>query len=199
MAVVAVVGAVVSAVAAIRQGQAQQASANYQAQVARNNATLAANNQAVQQQNADIAGGQAKDALAAGAANEKSNIFEGRGLVGRQFTTQAANGLDVNDGSAVQVREGQSTINQMSQANIRSDAARTAYGFRIQEANYKSAATAAGNQETMFEGESTAQTILGENAVSGSYLSAAGNLASGLGSAYKTWNTPSSGTKVSMR
>jgi hypothetical protein len=46
--------------------------------------------------------------------------------------TQGASGLDVNRGSAVEVRASEANIGEENQAITRSNAARTAYGFEVQ-------------------------------------------------------------------
>src|SRR5262249_26691440 len=68
--------------------------------------------------------------------------------VGETKATQASSGLDVNRGSAIDVRTSETEIGQFNEAIIRSNAARRAYGYETeaaqdaaQEQLYKMAAT----------------------------------------------------------
>lgn len=63
---------------------------------------------------------------------------------GQIRTSQAASGFDVNSGSNKQVQESQRMLDRMDQAQIRSNAARTAYGFQIEGAMARSEADAYG-------------------------------------------------------
>jgi hypothetical protein len=111
-----------SALSAVAGSAAQKQQSKYQAQVAQNNAAIANMN--------------ATYAERAGAAKEQSEAYKIRGLLGQQTAGQAASGLDVNSGSAVDVRRGTAGLGNLSFANIRDNTAREAAGYRGQATNF---------------------------------------------------------------
>lgn len=52
--------------------------------------------------------------------------------VGTQRTAQAANGIDVNSGSAAQLQDDTSMLGELDALTIQNNAAREAYGYRVQ-------------------------------------------------------------------
>lgn len=116
-------GGLAGAVGQIQAGQAQAAADKYNATMARQNANVA-------KENATIAGqsGEAQAAI----QQQKT-----RALVGSTKANQAASGIDVNTGSAVSVRTSEAELGGLDALTIRSNAAREAYGYRVQETNYK--------------------------------------------------------------
>lgn len=109
-----VASGVVGAVGAIASANAQSAAAKYNAEVAQQNAKIA-------QQNAAWAG-QAGEQQAA-VEQQKT-----RARVGAIVSSEAANNIDVNSGSAVDVRSSASELGELSALTIRSNAAKEAYG-----------------------------------------------------------------------
>lgn len=118
--------AITGAIGAEKQASAEAASANYSAQVAENNNVLA-------QQNA-------KTAVAEGAVAQANQGMKTRAAVGGIKAAQAANNIDVNSGSAVDVRSSAASTGQLNALTIRSDAARTAYGYETQGISYQAQA-----------------------------------------------------------
>jgi hypothetical protein len=116
------IGTAVSAFGAISQGNAQASAANYQAQVA-------ANNQVIAEQNA-------RYAMQAGAVQEASKRTATGALIGSQRAAAAANGLDVNSGSAVDLQAGAAALGEQDANTIRDASARTARGYQVQGMNY---------------------------------------------------------------
>lgn len=112
------VSAVVGAVGSYEQGQAQKQAYDYQAQVARNNAKIA-------QQNASWA-------TQIGDTQAVNEGMKTRAQVGAIKAAQAASGIDVNTGSAVDVRSSASELGELNALTIRSNAARQAYGYQVQ-------------------------------------------------------------------
>lgn len=55
--------------------------------------------------------------------------------VGTQRTAQAANGIDVNSGSAALLQDDTAMIGELDALTIQNNAAREAYGYRVQAAN----------------------------------------------------------------
>lgn len=114
--VIGAVSAVSSALGSINQGKSQAASARYNAQVQENNAQIAKNN-------ATLAGQE-------GAANAGIQQQKTRATVGAIKAAQAANGVDVNSGSALDVRSSAAELGQLSAITIRSNAAKSAYAYQ---------------------------------------------------------------------
>ena len=114
-------GGVVQAFGSIQQGQAQSQAAAYNAQVAQQNAQI-------QQQNATWA---AQSGEEQAAAQEQRT----RAQVGAIKAAEAADNIDVNSGSAVDVRSSAAELGELSALNIRSNAAKQAYGYETQSWN----------------------------------------------------------------
>ncbi|MFS6760683.1 hypothetical protein WHJ69_14435, partial [Staphylococcus aureus] len=110
-----------AAMGQIQQAQAAKASANYNAAVQENNAQIA-------QQNATLEGQQ-------GAANAEQEQMKTRANVGAIKAGQAASGINVNSGSAVDVQSGAADTGMLNAITVRSNAARQAYGDQTQAAN----------------------------------------------------------------
>lgn len=109
------------ALGSIQQGQAAAASDKYNSQVAANNAQIATNN-------ATLAG-------QAGAANAEQAQMKTRAQVGSIKAAQAANGINVNKGSAVDVQSSASELGELNAITIRSNAVKQAYGYQTQAAS----------------------------------------------------------------
>lgn len=104
-------GFIFSALGSIQQGEAAQNSANYNAEVARNNAT---------------------HAVLAGQAQAMDVGLQSAATGGRIKASQAANGINVNSGSAVAVQKGQREAGEVNQANTVNNSLVTAYGYKAQ-------------------------------------------------------------------
>lgn len=103
------VGAGVSALGQLEQGQAVAREATYNAQVARNNAAYTS---------------------AAGSAQAVAESMRGSAVGGRVKAAIAANGVDVNSGSALKVQEGTSEANKVSTQNTENSALINAFGYQ---------------------------------------------------------------------
>lgn len=114
-------------VGAIQGGQAAKANANYQAQVARNNAIIAERN--------------AAEAERRGVLAERDEVAKARGFLGAQVAAQSASGLAVNEGSAVDLRQSAAILGRQSIRNVRDASMREAYGFRVQGSNQEAEAS----------------------------------------------------------
>jgi hypothetical protein len=111
-----VIGAGVGAVGAVQSGHAAQASADYSAQVAKNNATIA-------DQNAQVA-------ASAGVAQAGREQMAQSQRMGAIRAALASTGTDVGSGSALDVQTGQRTVDELDTMTVRNNAARTQYGYR---------------------------------------------------------------------
>ncbi len=110
-----------SALGSIAQGRAASQSAKYNAQIQQNNAQIA-------EQNSRLASEE-------GAANAAAASQKTRAEVGGIKAAQAANNLDVNKGSAVDVRSSAAELGELNAITIRSNAACQAYGYQTQSAS----------------------------------------------------------------
>lgn len=107
--------------------------------------------------NERIARMQARDAWERGLEAVGRHRQSVRKLIGSQRAALAAQGVDVNDGSALAVQQDTIALGEQDALTIRNNAAREAWGFRVQAAGYRSAAGMA-RREGMF---GAAGTILG--------------------------------------
>ncbi len=127
LGILSLVGSAVSGITGFmgQQQSAQAASdaANYQAQVAANNSIIA-------QQNAAYA-------AKAGEAQAETQGQKSRNMQGAITAALAANNVDVNSGSAADVRIGQRQAGLLDTENVRQDAALRAYGFKTQATNFQ--------------------------------------------------------------
>lgn len=117
---------ILGAFGADKKADAEAAAAAYKAQVARNNAIIAERN--------------AQAATEAGARKGQANDLKTRNLIGTQLVTQAASGLDVNTGSAVDVRQSTADLGRLDTLTIINNAAREASGQRAMAANFEAEA-----------------------------------------------------------
>lgn len=158
MAISAVSG-VMQAVGSMQQGQGQKQQADYQAAIQRNNAVAA--------------GYAADDAIQRGKVAEQQQRLKGRLLLGQMNAALAANGQVVNQDSAGQMVIDQAGANEFEAQQVRNNAEREAYRFRIQQGN--------------FEANANLSQIQGANAYSSGVTSAAGSLLSTAGKVASQW------------
>lgn len=155
-----IAGAGISAYGTAEAGQAQANAANYNAQVSRNNATIA-------NQNADYA-------VAAGQESAATESRKNAATSGKIKATQAASGIDVNTGSAKDVQVSQRETGQLDSETVLNNAELQAYGYR--------------SQATGFEATAGLETEEAEQAPIGADLSAAGGLLGSASSLGLKWS-----------
>lgn len=122
-AATSVVGGVVGAVGAEEQASATEKASNYQAQVAQNNEQIAKT--------------QAQQTEAAGETAVEQQGLKTKAEVGAIEAGQAASNIDVNQGSAVDVRSSAEALGQLDALTIRSNAERQAYGYETAATSYQ--------------------------------------------------------------
>lgn len=113
-----IAGLAFQTVGAINQAQAQRQAYEYQAQVARNNATLAQY--------------QAKDAIEAGAHEEQGRRLKTAAMFSDQRASLAANGIDLGEGTATDLLATTKYIGEIDALTVRDNAAKRAWGYRVQ-------------------------------------------------------------------
>ncbi len=109
--------AAVGAVGAISSANAQADASRFQSQVSANNAIIG------QQQ--------AQTTIASGEQQATTQALKTRATVGAIKAAQGASNVDVDSGSAVDVRSSQAELGMEDQLTIRSNAARQAYGYQV--------------------------------------------------------------------
>lgn len=145
---------VAQGIGADAQGHSQSQSDKYNAEVSYANAKIAA-------KNAEIAG-------EAGAEQAAVSSLKGRAAFGSIKTNQAASGVDVNSGSAVDTQASAQELSKLDAMTIRSNAAKEAYGYKTQEASLNSQGDLLEHQSKLDE---TAGIIGGVGTLLGSGLS----------------------------
>lgn len=140
-----VAGAGLQAYGAYRSSKAQQAAYNYNAQVGE-----------LQAQASDV---EAADALARGEQAVTQHRQQVSQLKGRQRAVLAANGVDLGEGSALNILTDTDVMGEYDANIIRQNAEREAYGHRKQAWAYRSGATldrfGADSQSPLLAGTST--------------------------------------------
>jgi hypothetical protein len=139
----------------ILQGRQAAGQASYQATIASNNAILAKRNAAA--------------ALEAGSVREQAKRRETAGLIGAQRAAYAAHGVDVNVGSPVDVQASTAKLGELDALTIRNNAAREAYGYKIEEGN-------ASGEAALFGQQSSGDSLAGWMGSIGSLMSDASSV-----------------------
>jgi aspartate/glutamate racemase len=121
LAIASLAGSALSAgvgfIGAQQQASAQAASANYQAQVARNNAVI-------QQQNAAAAAQR-------GRAQAQVQDMRNAATYGQVLAAEGASGIDLSTGSPRQVQQSAQQVGRLSTLNIADEAAQRVRGYNI--------------------------------------------------------------------
>ncbi len=117
------VGTGISAIGAIKQGSALSAMSNYQAQVEANNAK--------------IAGQLAENATQTGESQAYAQGLKERQQQQAIAAGIAAGNVNVNTGSAEDVRQTQRELGMLDVETVRQQAALQAYGYRTQQVGYQ--------------------------------------------------------------
>lgn len=93
--------------------------------------------QGIFNQNAQLAEWQAQDAEARGEANAKIARRKTEQVIGEQRVRLAAQGVDVNRGSALDVQADAAYLGELDALTIQNNAAKEAWGYRVQGADYR--------------------------------------------------------------
>jgi hypothetical protein len=155
--------------AAKRAGEAERDAANSQADLADYNASVA-----------DI---QAQDALERG-ADEESRFRSGvRAMIGAQRTQFAASGVDVGFGTAVDVQGDTAYQGELDALQIRTNAGREAWGYKVEATDYR-------NRAKVARKTGVYAAAAGREAQKASRYAAAGTIAGGATSLLDTYYGP---------
>lgn len=151
----------IGAIGSIQQANAAAAAANYNAQV--------------QEMNAQISEENAEDALERGADEEQALRRRHAQIIGQQEAAMAANGVDLSFGSPLDTLVDTTYLADLDALNVRSNAARENYNYRVQAANQRAGAE-------LFRMEA-------RSARTGGFLNAAGSVLTGASNAAKRAST----------
>jgi hypothetical protein len=152
-------GAAISAFGNISSGFAQSSMFNY-------NAAIANLNQQIDSQNAEFASQTGEQNAA------QSGLKTGQ-QIGQTKVAQASSGFDVRSGSNLQVRDSEHQLGEIDQGIIRSNAAKTAYGWEEQGA-------VAGAQASVDQ-------FAAKNSITAGLLGGASSVLQGGGSVASQW------------
>jgi hypothetical protein len=152
-----IVGAGMSAYGAFQSSQAEKAAAKTQAKINANNQK--------------VAEWQAQDAIKRGGEQDIESRRRYAQIGGTQRTALAGKGIDIGEGTALDMLEDTSIFEGIDSGRIRDNAEREAYGFRFQGANYG------------------AQSSIYKTAASGysPFISGGGTLLTGAGDVAERW------------
>lgn len=154
----AVASAAMSGLSAYSQADATKKAANYQAQVAANNAKVSA--------------WQRSDALQRGEIDAQNAMRKQASVLGEQRASMAANGIDISQGSALDVLSTTRFLGQVDVNTIQSNAAREAWGYDVQGANFMADANL-----SKWKADNTNPALAGGMAAGSSLLSSASSYA----------------------
>lgn len=127
------------------------------------------------EQNATVAEQQAADAIARGAEEEAYHRAGVRKLIGAQRAAIGASGVDIGSGSALDVQLESARLGAIDEITIRNNAAREAWGYKVEAVNYRSQAIlgkyAAKNQAQSLRNQSWGTLLSGATSLAGMYSS----------------------------
>lgn len=151
---------------AVNQANAQSDMANYNAAVARNNATMAEY--------------QAQDAISRGNTAAEEHSRKVAALVGTQRNSMASRGLDISEGTPLDIMSDSELLGSIDQRTIKTNAEKEAWSARVQSGNYS-------NQAGMYRSQAENTSPL---------MAGAGSLLSGAASVADKWYRTSNGMRV---
>lgn len=154
-----VIGTGLQTVSAISQGQAQAASANYQAQVARVNQQIQEQNAAYERQKGDV--------------EAQQQDMKNRAGLGALAAAQGASGFDMNTGSSLDTRTSARELGRLDTLTVRNNAERRAHDFDIAAMNQ-------GAQASLYSAQAKSSNLAG-------YLGAASSIIGGVSSVGDKW------------
>ena len=156
-------GAITSAIGSNFAGQASGQSYQYQAQIAQINSQVAKQNAAY--------------ATEVGEVDAQQSGMQTRAQIGQTKAIQGSSGLDVNTGSGAAVRTSEAEIGVENQNIIRANAAKQAYGYEVNAAQ--------------FTNQASLDIASGANAVTAGNIGAFSSILGGAGSVASKWSQAS--------
>lgn len=126
-AIAAVTSTVLGTVSSVQQGKQQQAMYNYQAKVAEENAKIANKNAATERQT--------------GIEEARLQRIKTLQAVGSQQTAMAANGMDVTQGTSLDIIEDTAAMGELDALQIQTNYERKAQSYEAQANNFNNQAS----------------------------------------------------------
>lgn len=152
-------GGIMGAIGSIFGGEASKSMYDYQAGVAEMNKKIAMQNSAYERQAGDLA------ALKEG--------LQGRYRMGQIKSAQSGSGFDMDRGTATKVVQSQQEITEMDQKFIEMNAARRAYGYKVEAVN--------------LEAQKNIDIMAGKNAEVAGFIGAGSSLLGAGGKVASQW------------
>jgi len=166
---IAAAGLVLAGIGTATSAFGQKKAGDAQAQAAEAQQTAALSDAAIQDFNATVADQQAQDAITRGTEDEQRFRAQVRGLLGSQRAGFAGANVDVDFGSPVDVAADAASLGELDALQIRTNAAREAWGYTVESTDYRNRATierktgvqlAAAGQQARSAGNLNALTTL---------------------------------------
>jgi hypothetical protein len=110
------------------------------------------------EQNADLADQQAENALVRGAKAEQKQQSEVRQLIGSQRAAEAANNVDVGEGTALELQLSSAGLGEIDRTEIKNNTMLEQWGFKAQAADYRAKA-----RLTRYAGKNAAANLKGQS------------------------------------
>lgn len=152
-------GSVIGAYGQYQSGKADEATANYRGAVAQNNASIMGQN--------------AQYAEKVGAVEAENRQFMTGRMVGAGKAAMAAAGVDTSSGTPASITADTAKMGDLDVQTIRNNAARVAYGYRVNEMGYTA--------------EAALDSAAARNARRAGNLGVASSLIGGASSVGKSW------------
>lgn len=141
LGLVSLAGMAVSAYSQYRAGKSQkkaaEGAAREQERAAQAGKKVAEANAQISDYNAQVSELQSQDAVERGFEAESRFRTQVRGAIGAQRAAFAAGNVDVSFGSAVDVQADAAFLGEMDALQLRTNAAREAWGYKVQATNYR--------------------------------------------------------------
>jgi len=145
-AVTSVAGAFSSAAGAAASAAGVRAQSMYTAALGKLNEAMAQSDASLLELNASISEQQARMAIQVGHREEQQLRLQSAQIEGKQRVGFAASGVDLGVGSAARVLATTDYMTEVDAYEIRANAARAAFGYKVQATNQKFAALSARSQ-----------------------------------------------------
>lgn len=190
--VTSIAGAGLSFFGQMQAAQTQAAMARYQAQqaaiTAKQEATQADYQRSMADQNAKMADAAADTSRTAGDQAVLTQRQKVANLVGRQEATLASNGVEVNNGSALDLTSDTKTQGNIDALNLQHNYDLQTQNFQTQAGNYRRQASLALSNKQYYEANaSSASSLANSGAFNVSPLTGVGSLLSSAGSVAGQW------------
>lgn len=147
-----------SAIGSYSSASSQKAQLQYQAAMGKLNAAMAESDASILELNASISETQADMAINQGQREEQKLRLGSAQLKGRQRASFAASGVDLGVGSTARVLATTDYMTEVDASEVRANAARAAFGYKVQSVNQKFAAMSARAQGTSYSAGSAFAT-----------------------------------------